>query len=225
MVENQQGLVGNAAERDQFIGCSVSDATLHKSHIGLESGIPQSLEINENPELVYKSYLLRDATGNHKKVEFDYKLPEKMTQKEKLQRSYNVLKRQGGIKGKQTLYVVNPQLFRKMKYEEAISPDVLNPLSEDLERQFGLAEWDRMVQQVPTGMYDAQETGKLLLQLFPKTKKDPDKFMAKQQSGQPNMTPIQQPPMNKMQVQNQKPMNPMQMKQPAGSPSSINIGQ
>ena len=187
--------------------------------------VPQVLEINENPELVYKSYLLRDATGNHKKVEFDYKLPEKMTQKEKLQRSYNVLKRQGGIKGKQTLYVVNPQLFRKMKYEEAISPDVLNPLSEDLERQFGLAEWDRMVQQVPTGMYDAQETGKLLLQLFPKTKKDPDKFMAKQQSGQPNMTPIQQPPMNKMQVQNQKPMNPMQMKQPAGSPSSINIGQ
>lgn len=188
--------------------------------------VPELLEINGQPELVYKSFLLRDKTGNHKKVEFDYKMPDKMTEKERLKRSYDVLKRQGGIKGKQTLWIANPSLFRKMKYEEAISPDVLNPLSEDLERQFGLAQWDRMVQQVPTGMYDAEETGKLLLELFPRTKKDPDKYMPKQLAqGQPSMQPIQQPPMNKQQAQNQKPMNPMQsMKQPAGVGAGANMG-
>lgn len=181
--------------------------------------VPELLEINGQPELVYKSFLLRDNTGNHKKVEFDYTMPDKMNEKERLKRSHDVLKRQGGKKGKQTLYIANPSLFRKLKYEEAISPDVLNPLSEDLERQFGLAQWDRMVQQVPTGMYDAEETGKLLLQLFPKTKKDPDKYMPKQPTqGQPSMQPIQQPPMNKVQQQAQgQPMNPMQqMKQPGG---------
>jgi hypothetical protein len=177
--------------------------------------VPELLEINGQPELIYKSFLLRDKTGNHKKVEFDYKMPDKMTEKERLKRSYDVLKRQGGIKGKQTLWIANPSLFRKMKYEEAISPDVLNPLSEDLERQFGLAQWDRMVQQVPTGMYDAEETGKLLLELFPRTKKDPDKYMPKNPSGsgQPSMNPIQAPPVNKIQAQQQKPALPQNPQQ------------
>lgn len=167
--------------------------------------VPEVLEINGNPELVYKSFLLHDKTGNHKKVEFDYKMPDKMNDKERLKRSYGVLKKQGGPKGKQTLWQANPALFRKMKYEEAISPDVLNPLSEDMERQFGLAQWDRMVSQVPTGMYDSEETGKLLLQLYPKTRKDPDKYLPKQQ------------PQQMMPQPQGQPMNPMQqMKQPAG---------
>lgn len=176
--------------------------------------VPELLEINGQPELVYKSFLLRDKTGNHKKVEFDYKMPDKMTEKEQLKRSQEVLKRQGGIKGKQTLWIANPSLFRKLKYEESISPDVLNPLSEDLERQFGLAQWDRMVQQVPTGMYDAEETGKLLLELFPRTKKDPDKYMPKQPpQGQPGMQPQPAQPMNPMQ----------QLKQPAGVGAGPNM--
>ena len=164
--------------------------------------VPELLEIEGQPELVYKSFILRDSTGNHKKVEFDYKMPDKMTKEEKLKRSYGVLKKQGGIKGKQTLWVANPSLFRKLKYEESISADVLNPLSEDLERQFGLAQWDRMVSQVQTGMYDAEETGKLLLEIFPRTKKNPDKFLGKQPQGQAQGqgTPPQGSP--------PKPMNP-----------------
>lgn len=185
--------------------------TLRVSDIIQHLTVPELLEINGNPELVYKSFLLRDKTGNHKKVEFDIDMPDKMNKKEHLKRSYDVLKRQGGIKGKQTLYKANPQLVRKMKYECTISADVLNPLSEDLERQFGLAEWDRMVAQVPTGMYDAEETGKLLLELFPKTKKDPDKYMPKQQ--QMMGMPQPQQPMT--------PMNPMQ-KQPAQVGAGIN---
>jgi hypothetical protein len=182
--------------------------------------VPEVLEINGNPELVYKSFILRDNTGNHKKVEFDYEMPDKMDAKEKLKRSYDVLKRQGGIKGKTTLWIANPALFRKLKYEEAISADVLNPMSEDLERQFGLAQWDRMVQQVPTGMYDAEETGKLLLDIFPRTKKNPDKFLGKgQPQGQPGQPP--QPPMGAGQGSPPKPSSPISLKQPAGVGAGI----
>lgn len=176
--------------------------------------VPELLQINGQPELVYKSFLLRDNTGNHKKVEFDYTMPDKMNEAERLKRSHAVLKRQGGKKGKQTLWTANPSLFRKLKYEEAISPDVLNPLSEDLERQFGLAEWDRMVSQIPNGMYDPEETGKFLLQLFPKTKKDPNKYLPKQQPQQGQQIPQPQ----------QQPLNPMpQMKQPAGVGAGNNM--
>lgn len=188
--------------------------TLRISDIIQHLTVPEVLEVaGGNPKLIYKSFLLRDKTGNHKKVEFDIEMPDKMTKAERLKRSGEVLKRQGGIKGKQTLFVANPQLVRKMKYECTISADVLNPLGEDLERQFGLAQWDRMVQQVPTGMFDAEETGKLLLELFPKTKKDPDKYMPKAQT--------QTMPSMPQQPQKQ-PLNPMQqMKQPTG----VGVGQ
>jgi len=176
--------------------------------------VPEVLEINGNPELVYKSFILRDSTGNHKKVEFDYDMPEKMTGKEKLKRSLGVVKKQGGMKGKTTLFIANPSLFRKFKYEETISADVLNPLSEDLERQFGLAQWDRMITQIPTGMYDIEETGKLLLEIFPRTKKNPDKYMGKgqqQMGGQPG-----QPQPGMGQGSPAKPSSPISLKQPAG---------
>lgn len=180
--------------------------------------VPELLEINGRPELIYKSFILRDKTGNHKKVEFDYKLPDKMTKKDKLAHSYKVLKKQGGIKGKQTLFMANPQLFRKMKYECMISPDVLNPMSEELERQFGLAEWDRMITQVPTGMYDREETGKLLLDLFPKTKKDPDKYMAKAEAMQMPQMPGQMPSTGKQP----QPLNPMQQTRKLPAPGGLN---
>ena len=108
-----------------------------------------------------------------------------------------------------------PALFRKLKYEEAISADVLNPMSEDLERQFGLAQWDRMVQQVPTGMYDLEETGKLLLDIFPRTKKNPDKFLGKGQQPQPGQPPMGAP-MGVGQGSPPKPSSPISLKQPAG---------
>jgi hypothetical protein len=185
--------------------------------------VPEVLEIEGNPELVYKSFILRDKTGNHKKVQFDYTMPDKMDAKTKNEWSHKAFDKQGGLKQlkkdggafKQKLWIANPSLFRKLKYEECISADVLNPLSEDMERQFGLAQWDRMIQQVPTGVYDAQETGKLLLDIFPKTKKDPDKFMAKQQPGM-GQSPQMPPQQLGQQGSPPKPMSPISLKQPAG---------
>jgi hypothetical protein len=112
--------------------------------------------------------------------------------------------------------VANPSLFRKLKYEESISADVLNPMSEDLERQFGLAQWDRMIQQVPTGVYDAEETGKLLLDIFPRTKKNSDKFLAKQQPGQ---SPMGMPP-----TPQGSPPKPMMPQGPGMNPAVVGAG-
>lgn len=197
--------------------------TLRISDIIQHLTVPEVLEAEGDPELVYKSFLLSDKTGNHKKVEFDYTLPEQMTDQEKLDKSYEILDRQGGMKGKQTLYVANPTLFRKVKYECAISADVLNPLSEDLERAYGLELWDRMISQVPTGLYDGEETAKLLLDLYPKTKKDPDKYLPQQPpagqlqgmfppGGQPQPGQPQQPGTPPQGGQQSSPLNAMMKK-------------
>jgi hypothetical protein len=64
-------------------------------------------------------------------------------------------------------------------------------------------------------MYDAEETGKLLLDIFPRTKKNPDKFLGKgQPQGQPGQPP--QPPMGAGQGSPPKPSSPISLKQPAG---------
>ena len=76
-----------------------------------------------------------------------------------------------------------------------ISPDVMNPKSDDLERAYSLESFDRMIAQ-PT-VFDPEETGRLFLTNNPSTKKDPDKYLAKQpspeqmgmMSAQPNAMP------------------------------------
>ncbi len=84
---------------------------------------------------------------------------------------------------------VNPGLFRDLKYKVAINPDILNPRSEELERAFGLETYDRMIA-APPGMFDPEETAKLLLTSERKTKNDPDKYLAKQPAAPvPGMPP------------------------------------
>ena len=87
---------------------------------------------------------------------------------------------------------VNPTLFRELQFKVVVSPDVMNPRSEDLERAYGLEEYDRMVA-APPGMFDPEETAKLLLTSSPKTRNNPDKYLAKQPSMDPMMMPPQQP--------------------------------
>ena len=81
-----------------------------------------------------------------------------------------------------------------------VTPDVLNPMSEDLERAFGLEEYDRMI---ANPVADQEEAYRFLLSLYPKTKKDPDKYLMKQQAMNPGMNPQMNP------MQNNQPNNPM----------------
>ncbi len=160
-------------------------------------------------ELVYKTFYLYNKGGGLKtrKVKFDTglpdTLPEDTAKSDKLEMSYRVLEEQGGLESKMELYKVNPTLIRNLKYMITVGPDVLNPMSDELERAFGLEEYDRMIM---NPVADQEEAYRMMLSLYPKTKKDPERYIAKQQPGQ-MMDPNN--PMEMIQQQS-KPNNPLQ---------------
>lgn len=144
--------------------------------------VPEVIEIEgeDDADLVYKTFFLAGKTGaagSNKKITLDGTMSDEMTSDEYLDASYELL---GEEKDKEmTISRVNPTLFRELKYKVTISPDVENPRSSDLERAYNLETYDRMVA-APPGMYDPEETAKLLLDSNPKTKKDPEKYIPKQ---------------------------------------------
>lgn len=182
---------------------------LRKSDIIQYLTIVDVNKLESSGELVYKAFMRRDKNTNggsrNRKIVFDASLPSKpMTESEKLDQSFKVLKEQGGVNSKTSLYKVNPELFRNLKYSIVISPDVLNPRSEDLERAFNLEAYDRLI---ANPLANQEETLRLMLTTNHITKKDPDKYIAQQQ-------PAQQDPMALM---NKPPQG-----QPAAGNSPLN---
>ncbi len=157
--------------------------------------IPQAQSIGgtEESPLVYKTfYLYNKGQGSRtRKIKFDNALPEgEVSHADLLQESFKVLQEQGGPDAKSELYKVNPALIRNLKYMVTISPDILNPMSEELERAFKLEEYDRAI---ANPILDQEEVTKVfLLGAYPASKKDPQKFIAKKQVMQPGMPQLQQ---------------------------------
>lgn len=179
------------------------------------------LEGEEDADLVYKTFFIKggDTTnGQNKKITLDKDMPDEMSDDEYLDASYELL----GEEDKKSMQIsrVNPSIFRELEYMVTVSPDILNPRSTDLERAFALEDYDRMVA-APPGMFDPEETAKFLLQNNPLTKRDPDKYIAKQPS------PGQQPPQPGMPPQ--KPGMPQAGNSPLSSmrsqPSPLSTGQ
>ena len=142
--------------------------------------VPEVKDITGDAELTYKTFFLKGnpKTGARpKKIVLDPTMPDTMSHDDMLNASYDVKNEEE--KKKMTIAKVNPPLFRELQYLVTIHPDVLNPKSEDLERAWATEEFDRMVV-APPGMFDPEETAKLLLGANPTTKKDVDKYLAKQ---------------------------------------------
>lgn len=178
--------------------------------------LPDVAEITGSPELTYKTFFLKGnqkAGGKNKKIEFDQTMPDEMTTDEHLQASYDVK----GEEQKKDMEIakVNPTMLRDIKYMVTISPDILNPRSEDLERAYNLEEYDRMVA-APPGMFDPEATAKLLLTSSPVTKREPDKYLAKQP--QPGAQPMQMP--GQMPQAGNSPLQSMGQKSPLSTPQS-----
>lgn len=184
--------------------------------------------IEDDAPLVYRSFLMPDkhSAGRSKprKIKFDSSLPsDPITEEEYLKMSYGVLQEQG--KKKQEIWKVNPELFRNNKYMVTVSPDVMNPMSEDLERAFDLELYDRAIQ---NPLLDQEAVVKdFLLGAYNKSRRDPTKYIK-------NSSPLQQinpqaPQLNTQQGQqgqpgNNKMANPS--KQAMGSiPSPMNAMQ
>lgn len=143
-----------------------------------------AIEGSAGSELVYKTFHMGEGKGRTKsrKIEFDLGLPEgEISKKKFLDLSYETLEKQGGIKAGAKLFRVNPKLFRSLTYTVIVTPDVLAPLSDEYEAQLGLEQFDRMIQQ--PNVFDPEETGRILLETYKLTKKDPDKYLNKGQQG------------------------------------------
>lgn len=145
--------------------------------------LPDVANITGDSELTYKTFFLKGKEkvgGKNKKIEFKSDMPEKMTSDEHLKASYDVLEEEN--QKNMTITKANPAMFRELQYLVAVHADVLNPRSEDLERAWATEEFDRMI--IHPEVFDNKETGKLLLGANPATKKDPEKYLVKEQPAQ-----------------------------------------
>jgi hypothetical protein len=172
--------------------------------------LPEVSAITGNPELVYKTFFLKGAekgANKNKKVEFTLDIPNKMTQEEYKEASYKIKEEES--EKEMEIAKVNPSIFRELKYMVTVSPDVLNPKSDDLERAWATEEFDRMIVQ-PT-VFDPIETGKLFLSHYPTTRKNVDKYIA--QPVQPTVQPVD-PMTGKMPNAGNSPLNAMSKQTP-----------
>lgn len=129
--------------------------------------------------LVYKTFFVLEpgSSGKMNKISFDANMPDEMTEKDKLDMSYELLVKEGGPKGKLKLFKANPSLVRSYKYKFTIDSDVLNPRSADLERAFDLETYDRAITN-PVADQEKLYTD-LLMASNPKTARDPKDYVAK----------------------------------------------
>ncbi len=154
--------------------------------------LAEASDITSNSELTYKTFFVHDKMSGGKsrtrKIKFDMNMPDgEISPEEMMSQSYGILKEQGGISSKTELFKVNPALIRKIKYVATISPDILNPMSEEMEKAFKLEEYDRAIM---NPLLDQEEvTKEFLLGAYPQSKKNPDKYFNK--NAIKNQAPIQ----------------------------------
>lgn len=172
--------------------------------------------ITGNPSLVYKTFLMHDRDSNGqsttRKIAFDGTMSdEKISGADQLKQSYEVL--QSGDQTNTEIWKVNPRLIRNLKYMLTVSPDAITPRSRDLEKQFDLETYDRAIL---NPVADQEEIYRLLLSTNDTTRKDPDKYIAKQ-----DPTQQQGGPMQGLTPQQMSPiMGPQQKANPAAPQSS-----
>lgn len=146
-----------------------------------------AIEGSADADLVYKTFILPQSKsrGKSKRIEFSLDLPDdSITAADALKLSYQVLEDQSES---QSLSRTNPTLLRNMKFLCFVGTDVLQPMSEELESQWNLLEYDRMI--AMPNLFDPEETAKLLLEASPTTRKHPEKYIAKQPTMDPGMSP------------------------------------
>ncbi len=136
--------------------------------------------------LVYQTFLLPDklnGSDNSKKIQFDLNTKTSLTDSDAMAESYKIMMEQGGPKSKISLQKVNPEKFRNSQYHLMITPDVLNPRSDDLERAYDLETYDRAIN---NPILDQEQVTKdFLLRTNPRSKRDPDKYINKNPQGIP----------------------------------------
>ncbi len=165
----------------QMISKHVKDfGTLRKGDIIQHLTIGDVMSIEDDAPMVYKTFVVGSTPSktSNRKIFFDGDMQDEYTDEEYLDSSYEILQTEHDKGNDMAIYRVNPGLFRELQYKVAVSPDVLNPKSEDLLKALDIETYDRLVQN-PSANQD--EALKLLLSTNPKTKKQPEKYIMKQE--------------------------------------------
>ena len=143
--------------------------------------MPNAEKITAEGGLLYKTFYVKEPgnTGAKNKINFDANMPDEMTDDQKLEMSWALLKAQGGLKATTKLWKVNPVLFRDHKFQFAVDADVLNPRSAELTRAFDLETYDRAV---ASPVADQEKIFKdLLMATNPRTERNADAYVMKAQ--------------------------------------------
>ena len=159
-------------------------------------------KISDDPELIYKTFLVKGSSGTQsKKIEYTNDIPYSMTQDEMLTHSNKIKMRENQLG--MEIARVNPGLFRDLCYQIVVTPDVMHPRSDDLERVMKLELYDRAIQNPRA---DQDKVFKDFLLGAYKDIKQPEVYVAppqQQQQGQGGQQNGQQP--NYQQPPNQLP--------------------
>lgn len=141
-------------------------------------------DIMDNNQLVYETFIV-NSDSKTSKIDFNSEYPKDMTADESLQASYDVLEQENNDVA---LYKVHPEIFSQYKYSCVVSPDVLQPRSEELERALKLDLYNLAI---ANPMADpAKVTEDFLFGAY-KDIKDPKEYMkdASANMMDPNYTP------------------------------------
>ena len=182
----------------------------------LTIGEVMAIEGAEDAPMVYKTFMVGSTPSKtiNRKILFDGEMKDEYSDPEYLDSSYELLQEEKDKGEDLAIYRVNPALFRELDYKIAISPDVLNPRSEDLERAFDLETYDRAIS---SPVANQEEIFKLLLSTNKKTRKQPDKYIAQAPSPEIAMMSGNMPAAGNGPLANQGNKNPLS----AGAPSTV----
>jgi len=148
-------------------------------------------KITGDTGLTYKTFVVNgQKNGKNKKVIFDGSIPDSMTKQQMTDMSFSILEKEGGLNGKSTIYMVNPTLFRDLNFYTFVDADTITPRSEEIERAFNLETFDRAINS-PVADQESIFTD-LLMASNPKTAKNPQKYVKKEQPVQGPLDPLAQ---------------------------------
>ena len=178
-------------------------------------------KITDDATLVYKTFVVQGSSKNSsKKIEFTSDIPDQMSEKEMLDKSYEVKSKEDKLG--MEIARVNPTLFRDLCYQLVVTPDVMHPRSDDLERAMKLELYDRAIQNPQA---DQEKVFKDFLLGAYKDVKEPDDYVAQQQpqqQGQPGQQTGQLVPGQKPLAQ-PSPIAAMSRMPLPQSPSSVQL--
>lgn len=142
--------------------------------------VADAAKITGDAPLAYKTFVVNAGKGGQygKKVIFDGDMPDAMSKEDMMSASFRVLQQQGGLKSDMTIYRANPSMFREMQYYTYVDADTITPKSEEIERAFNLETFDRAINS-PVADQESIYTD-LLMASNPKTAKNPEKYVKKQ---------------------------------------------